>query len=86
MKEYEIWQEGFMVQGGSCKAFLLTTIKAESFDDAVKIYAEKNPGQVEKITRERYHTDEDFNNRRSNWMIWGCQLFDNEQDARKSWG
>lgn len=36
--------------------------------------------------RNRYVSDSAYQSRRSNWNIWACDLFDNETDARKSFG
>lgn len=72
MKEWEIWSEGFEIQGNIATADLLGKENAETWDDAVKKYMDKHPG---KITADsRGYTD------------WGCRLFDNETDARKSFG
>jgi hypothetical protein len=76
MKKYEIWVEGFSVTGQHEKASLLDTIMAESWDDAVKKYMELNPGRIDirTLNGKKIYTD------------WGCKLFDNEKDARKSFG
>lgn len=48
---------------------------------------EENPNHgIETNKRNRYISDEAYKNRRSNWSIWACNLFDNEADARKSFG
>lgn len=31
-------------------------------------------------------SEDAYKNRRSSWNIWACNLFDNEADARKSFG
>jgi hypothetical protein len=86
-KEFEIWIEGYIATGESSNAIMIGTGIGKSFDEAVKDYMSKNPrhGIVEN-TKKRYITEEAYNNRRSNWNIWGCNLFDNEADARKSFG
>jgi hypothetical protein len=72
MKEYEIWVEGYAITGNSGEAYLLGKEQAESWVDAVSRYMEKNPGRISI-------DDRGFTN-------WGCRLFDNEKDARKSFG
>ena len=47
----------------------------------------KNPKHgIEENGRDNYGSDSAYENRRSNWNIWRCNLFDNEADARKSFG
>lgn len=95
MKKYEIWVEGYMATGESGQAFLLNDgkdnkpnlIEAEDFNHAVEIYMTIVPEHdIVKNQRNRYWSDEDYKNRKSNWNIWACNLFDNELDARKSFG
>ena len=87
----QIWMEGYAATGECSGANLIWQGEAEDFDDAVCKY---NQEQIEKYgkpsaepyTRNCFFTQEAYENRRSNWKIWGCALFDNEQDARKSFG
>lgn len=72
MEEYEIWVEGYAATGEMSGASLLAKQKGKSWVDAVSRYMEKNPGRIR--IDERGFTD------------WGCRLFDNEADARKSFG
>ncbi|HRI34981.1 MAG TPA: hypothetical protein PLD02_14630 [Saprospiraceae bacterium] len=72
MKEYEIWVEGYADSGNREQASLLAKQKGISWIDAVSRYMEKNPGRIR--IDDRGFTD------------WGCRLFDNEADARKSFG
>ena len=72
MEEYEIWVEGFAITGNNAQASLLAKQKGKSWVDAVSRYMEKNP--------ERIRIDE------RGFTVWGCRLFDNEADARKSFG
>ena len=56
-------------------------------DEAVKDYMSKHTNHgIEENGRNRYMSEDAYNNRRSNWNIWACNLFDNEADARKSFG
>ena len=70
-KVYQIWMEGFAITGNSSKATLLGEMEAESFQQACDKYIEENP-EYKKLY--------------SGKSIWGCRLFDNEADARKSFG
>lgn len=72
MKEYEIWSEGFAATGECAGAHLLGKYNAETWDDAVRMYMQDNPKRI--TVDSRGYTD------------WGCRLFDNETDARKSFG
>lgn len=91
MAQIEIWMEGYAATGGSSDAQLVWQGNAIDFDDAVLQY---NDEQIQKYgkpsaepyTRNCFINQEAFERRRSNWKIWGCALFDNEQDARKSFG
>ena len=89
-KKYEIWSEGYRASGDSSKAIFIGVFEAETFDEAVEEYNrtrdKKYTTAAEKNTRKRYISDEAYEKRRSNWNIWACNLFDNERDARKSFG
>jgi hypothetical protein len=69
--KYEIWIEGYRVTGNSSDATLLGTQEGQTFKEACIAYV--------KRTRQT-----DYNEERNS--IWGCRLFDNEIDARKSFG
>lgn len=87
MKEFEIWMEGYRASGESGGAQLVGKGIGETFDDAVMDYMSKHQKHgIEKETPNGYMSLEHYNNRRSNWNIWACKLFDNENDARKSYG
>lgn len=87
MKTFEIWVEGYRVSCEFGNAELLGTGIGMTFDDAVNDYMSKNPNcGIERNTVSRYISEESYQNRRSNWNIWACNLFDNEQDARQSFG
>ena len=87
MKEFEIWIEGYAATGEHAGASLVGKGNGETFDEAVLDYMSKNTNHgIEENGRNRYMSDEAYKNRRSNWNIWACSLFDNEADARKSFG
>lgn len=100
MKEFKIWEEGYLAQGMEgvpAPARLVARIQAETFDEAVEIYA--------NAARE---TDKDFDRffQKQQRMVsceisdehplgrkwatvysyWGCSWYDNEADARKAFG
>jgi hypothetical protein len=76
MKLFEIWMEGYSATGQHEKAQLIGTGLGITFDDAIRDYMAKTPN----------HGIEKSNGPRSNWSIWACDLFNNEKDARKSFG
>ena len=74
MKDFEIWIEGYLctgMEGKPSTAQFLGTEKANSFREAVLIYYVRNPSRT--FVPEKLED-------------WGCRLFDNEYDARKSFG
>jgi hypothetical protein len=98
MKEYEIWIEGYAATGESGPANFIGKSHGEDFTDACvnfrypdDIYSyDKSKVIVPKGTP--LNLDKDSNgelrlsNRTKGPMIWACALFDNEVDARKSYG
>lgn len=76
MKTFEIWCEGYAITGNSADASLLGTETATTWDEAVEKYMVKNPDTIDvrEANGVKVYTD------------WGCRLFDNESDARKSFG
>jgi hypothetical protein len=87
MKTFEIWMEGYSVTGESGTAQKIGEGTGETFDDAVRDYMSKNINHgIAENGRGRYSSDEGYTKRKSNWNIWACSLFDNEIDARKSFG
>lgn len=88
MARIDIWIDGFSVQGNSAEASLLTSIEADNFDDAVKKYMKsKKPGTVDVFDGYRNGGEgEPLRVPCKIYRIWGCQLHDNEADARKAFG
>ncbi|EBF8123335.1 hypothetical protein ACVY1S_002049 [Salmonella enterica subsp. enterica] len=72
MMKYQIWSEGYEATGNSGSAELLGEVEADDFASACSAL-------FEGTDREKY-----FNKQRLTY--WGCRLFDNEQDAKKSFG
>jgi len=73
-KEYEIWCEGFVTMESRSVAQLLGIIRAESFKSAV----------IEFFNRHDKTVNDYFDEERM--TFYGCKLFDNEADARKTFG
>jgi len=73
MKFFAIWSEGYRAQGNDSGAVPFGYEEGIDFKDACIRKAEKDP-----------EFKEYFNPDRMTW--WGCRLFDNEVDARKSFG
>jgi len=89
MKKYEIWMEGYAATGEHSDAQKIGEAEGDTFDDAVKNYMLRPtllPHGIKENDKSRYRSEEAYANRRSNWNIWACNLFDNETDARKSFG
>ena len=73
MNIYEIWATGFADNGCSGRAFCFGTEKGKDFKDACRNFTKVN-AEFKKY----------FDEKRMTW--WGCSLFDNEAEARKSFG
>jgi hypothetical protein len=85
--------EGYAATGEHGTAHKIGEYDADDFDDAVEQHiASLDEGQIllgygpRRYTRGNFSSDEAYNNRRADWNIWACALFDNEADARKSFG
>lgn len=73
LKEYEIWVEGYRANGDRGHAVIFGKESGTSFKDACERFADKHSWF--KIRFDAYRM-----------TYWGCRLFDNEVDARKSFG
>lgn len=73
MKTYEVWMEGYATNGEYDEAQYLGKHSAESFKEACE-------NAVEELGWGMNY----YNNQ--NNTFWGCKFFDNEIDARKSFG
>ena len=73
-KIWQVWIEGYNATGNSKTASLKGLYWGETFQDAVKAYAETlNPN-------DRSYFNSDFS------AFWGCKFYDNEADARRMFG
>lgn len=72
-KEYEIWSEGYTATGQSSGAMLLGYCHGTDLKDACINYAKQNAEFASYFSAERM-------------THWGCRLFDNREDAQRSFG
>jgi hypothetical protein len=73
MTAFKIWMEGYLatgMEGFPATAVFIGTIEAETFQQA-----------CDKLFS---HHDKYYDPERR--TVYGCRLFDNEQDARKTFG
>lgn len=71
LKTFEVWAEGYSATGDNQGASFHGNWQAETFKEACAKWAEG--------VMEGYYNAE-------NNTFWGCRLFDNEEDARRSFG
>ena len=88
MKEWEIWMEGYCATGQSAPATFEGKWEGESFDKAVeKFVFVKNLWHLyDKGTRLLPRDSDGIMKEVTVHRIWACRLFDNEADARASFG
>lgn len=70
---FEIWCEGYATTGDRAKAHLMGRGFGHTFREAVIQFMEFDE------EHKKYFNEEDLTH-------WGCRLFDNEEDARASFG
>lgn len=93
-KEFEVWMEGYAASGEHSDASFLGKVVAENFDEAcIKLqgkHLDKNSDGT--YSRGAYRgklpppSKGVSEKMQGNYSVWACQLFDNETDARKSFG
>lgn len=74
-KTFEVWTEGYAATGQTCEATFHGKFEAETFKEAVILF--------------RDSLSDDYSKRcvdLDRMCFWGCRFFDNEIDARKSFG
>lgn len=90
LKEYEVWSQGWSSSDGNAQAHLIGKTIARSFRQACHIImCQKYLENIKKVNDPNYK--EYFNPDRWDYdskgiTVWGCSLYDNEADARKSFG
>ncbi|MCK4826614.1 hypothetical protein KA005_63320 [bacterium] len=77
MKAYEIWMEGYAATQESDIAQYVGSVEAKSFKEACIKFS-----KTEEATEKQW--EEFFNP--TDLSFWGCRLYDNEADARKTFG
>jgi hypothetical protein len=77
--KYEVWAEGYRTNGESSGASLLGVYEGEDFDSAV-IRCMMDPKFKHEQCYFVYNLGVGYH------RYWGCRLFDNEADARASFG
>lgn len=94
MKEFEIWIEGYSITGNSSNASFIGKAMGETFEEACRNFEEPedvpNPyaymgddlPKFDKRKGDKLKLDEN----RNYPSIWACRLYDNEVDARRSFG
>ena len=73
--KFQLWTEGYQATGSKACATYYGEFEAKTFRDAVIKF---------KATVESEQTRETIDTERL--TFWGCKFFDNEEDARKSFG
>lgn len=75
-RKFEIWSEGYRAQGNESGAHKHGEAEGENFVDACRnFFADEKPDEMGWT-----YFDAERN------TYWGCRLFDNEGDARQSYG
>lgn len=72
-KTYEVWLEGYSITGNSSTATFLGSAVAASFREATIAACKTNAIDYDERDDGTLH-------------FWGMRFFDNETDARKSFG
>lgn len=76
MQIWTVWSEGYSVTGESAPARLEGVVEADTFPDACrKACVDSGRWNVEPGGFDPVRL-----------AVWGCKLFDNETDARRSFG
>ena len=76
--KFQVWSEGYLATGMDGireKARMLAEVEADSFQDA-----------CDRLCSDQAWQRQNGNYNAERLTVWGCRLFDNEADARKSFG
>lgn len=76
IKSFEVWMEGYAATDEYSPVYCLGIFQGTTFDEAVLNMLTIEPEY------QKYYRKSDSGQH----LIWGCRLFDNEADARKSFG
>ena len=77
--QYTLWIEGFAATGESGQAQDLGVWEGENLDAAIMNWVNSNSERDISI----YYR---YNEQTGYHLWWGCRIFDNESDARRSFG
>lgn len=88
MRVWEVWSEGYRDNGGGNGAIKHGLSATPTFDEAVlEVFQATENGTVNG--NRAYDTPNGYKLYKNNqgiWTYWGCRIFDNEIDARRSFG
>lgn len=80
MKKFEVWTEGYAASPDRGEATFHGTVEAENFDQAcIEVLGDDLDKDPE--TKDGYRRSRD-----GRLSVWACRCFDNETDARRSFG
>jgi hypothetical protein len=80
MNKYEVWSEGFRATGEHGTAYCHGTVTADTFENGViKLIG----NQLDKDEKQPDGYSRRYSGRLS---VWACRIFDNEKEARESFG
>lgn len=68
----DLWMEGFAATGQYGQAQKLGIYEADTLDKAVEAWVAEDPNRADYMSGTKSY--------------WGCRFFDNEEDARKTFG
>jgi hypothetical protein len=74
MAKFEIWNEGYAASGGSGKAQYLGSFEADTFQEAC----------MKAMKELEWDIDTYYDPAKNSF--WDCRFYNNEVDARKSFG
>lgn len=80
MREFEVWTEGYAATGQSGKAIFHGKVMAKNFDEAcIKLLGRS-------LAKDDSQPDGYRRNSKGNMCVWICGCYDNEAEARASFG
>lgn len=82
-EEWEVWCEGYVATGQRAGATLIGRVpksEAKNFDQAIYRLIDNGTLNESLVLHEGEEEGD------PHWSLWGCRIYDNEADARKSFG
>lgn len=86
MKEYEIWIEGYVATGESSRASFIGKAMGETFEEACRNFREPEDQFIWGIQVKKKGGALKLDSHYPYPSSWACRLYDNETDARRSFG